>query len=50
MTGKPPLILIVDDIQANIQLLAGILHAEGYRIAYATTGRRLPEMRSEDGR
>lgn len=47
MNGKPPLILIVDDIQENIQLLARILHAEGYRIAYATTGRRLPEMARE---
>ncbi len=47
MTGKPPLILIVDDIRENIQLLAKILHTEGYRIAYATTGKRLPEMAGE---
>lgn len=47
MTGKPPLILIVDDIQENIQLLADILHTEGYRIAYATTGASLPEIARE---
>jgi signal transduction histidine kinase len=47
MTGKPPLILIVDDIQENIQLLANILHTEGYRIAYATTGAELPAVARE---
>ena len=43
MAEKPPLILIVDDLQENIQLLADILSREGYRIAYATNEARLPE-------
>ena len=44
MPGKPPLILIVDDIEENIQLLADILHTEGYRIAYGTNGDELPTV------
>lgn len=47
MTGKTPLILIVDDVQENIKLLADILHAEGYRIAYATSGAELPAIAME---
>jgi len=44
MSEKRPLILIVDDIRENIQLLADILHAEGYRIASSTSGVQLPKI------
>ncbi|WP_428155872.1 ATP-binding response regulator [Desulfococcus sp.] len=44
MSKMPPMILIVDDLLENIQLLTCILHREGYRISFATSGVGLPEI------
>ncbi len=35
---KMPLILIVDDVHANIQVMGKMLQSEGYKLAFATTG------------
>jgi phosphoserine phosphatase RsbU/P len=41
MSTHPAYILIVDDNETNIQILAQLLEPEGYEIEYATSGREL---------
>jgi len=43
-TTRSPLVLIVDDVETNIEVLANLLSEHSYRIAFATSGKQALAM------